>query len=102
MENIRSWIPELKPAGQWFVSAILGGAVVALMDQYFAVQLEQDKRLMDLRKSAYTDFFVGQSARRLVGAGVYETKVTESRFLIGVYGSRPTVEALAILQLSFP
>jgi len=94
MDRLSSWRPDLGSAVQWFLSAVVGGAVVALVHQYFAVQLEQDKLLLTLRKEAYVDFFEGQAARRRGDTTEYETKVVKARFVIGVYGSKPTVEAL--------
>lgn len=93
--KLPSWIPGMKPVAQWFLSAVIGGAVVALVNQHFAVQLEQNKTLIELRQQAYVNFFNGQAALRRGDDKVYREKVTDARFVIGVYGTGPTVEALA-------
>src|SRR5713101_4528407 len=94
MDRLSSWRPDLGSAVQWFLSAVVGGAVVALVHQYFAVQLEQDKLLLTLRKEAYVDFFEGQAARRRGDTTEYETKVVKARFVIGVYGIKPKIAAI--------
>lgn len=106
MEKPTFWETGLGRAAQWFLSAVVGGVVVAFLHQFFAVQLEQHKTLLQIRKDAYSDFFEGQTALKLLPAAdintddykkleaQYRSKVINSRFMIGVYGSKPTVEAM--------
>jgi hypothetical protein len=74
--------------------AALGAAFGAYLQQNYAVQLEKEKTLLTIRKEAYTDFFKGQVAKDKDTA-TYETLVQQGRFGIGVYSSKPIVEALA-------
>ena len=101
MDDKPSWRPSLKSAAQWFLSAIVGGAVVALVNQYFAVQLERDKKLLDIRNDGYVRFFEGQAARRVSPDGKYRFNTTVGRFIIGVYSNKDTVEtASAFIDLA--
>jgi hypothetical protein len=106
--KLPSWMPDLKSAGQWFISAVIGGAVVALMNQYFATQLEQDKTLLQLRRSAYQDFFKGQGilqrlrsepdlseAEKIALGKEQSVLIRNALFDIAVYSAKPTAAALA-------
>ena len=74
--------------------AALGAAFGAYWQQTYAVQLEKERTLLSIRKEAYENFFSGQVARNKDPAK-YESLVQNARFAIGVYSTKPTVEALA-------
>jgi hypothetical protein len=74
--------------------AALGAAFGAYWQQTYAVQLEKERTLLAIRKEAYNDFFSGQVARNTDPAK-YQSLVQNARFAIGVYSTKPTVEALA-------
>jgi|SRR5262245_1750951 len=75
--------------------AALGAAFGAYWQQTYAVQLEREKTLLSIRKEAYTDFFSGQFAYHNNDTAKYQSLVQNARFAIGVYSTKPTVEALA-------
>jgi hypothetical protein len=75
--------------------AALGAAFGAYWQQTYAVQLEKEKTLLTIRKEAYNSFFTGQVANQRNDTATYESLVQHARFVIGVYSSKPTVEALA-------
>jgi hypothetical protein len=107
MEKLPSWMPglmsALRSALPSFVSAVIGGIVVALAHQYFAVQLEQEKALFEVRKTAYSKFIEGQRALqdlRAKGSDPvleerYHLDVRSALFFIAVYSSKSTVDAVA-------
>jgi hypothetical protein len=74
--------------------AALGAAFGAYWQQTYAVQLEKERTLLSIRKEAYDNFFLGQVVRNKDPAK-YESLVQNARFAIGVYSTKPTVEALA-------
>lgn len=74
--------------------AALGAAFGAYWQQTYAVQLEKERTLLTIRKEAYDNFFTGQVAQGNDTAK-YQSLVQHARFVIGVYSSKPTVEALA-------
>lgn len=86
------------------VSGVIGGIFGGAVQQYFAVQLEQQRTLLDVRKTAYTRFFQGQAKLKewyTRGQPENDSEKRESdemiklaRFEIAVYGSKPTVDAL--------
>jgi hypothetical protein len=58
-------------------------------------QLEKERTLLSIRKEAYNDFFSGQVAYHNNETAKYQLLVQNARFAIGVYSTKPTVEALA-------
>jgi hypothetical protein len=84
------------------VSGVIGGIFGGAVQQYFTLQLEQQRTLLDVRKGAYTKFFEGQAKLRESGdrpdKEAERLKSNEmiklARFEIAVYGSKPTVDAL--------
>jgi hypothetical protein len=75
--------------------AALGAAFGAYWQQTYAVQLEKEKTLLSIRKEAYDNFFLGQVAYHNNDEAKYHSLVQNARFPIGVYSTKPTVEALA-------
>jgi hypothetical protein len=75
--------------------AALGAAFGAYWQQTYAVQLEKERTLLSIRKEAYNDFFSGQVAFHNNETAKYQLLVQNARFAIGVYSTKPTVEALA-------
>lgn len=90
-----------------FLFGLIGVLVGASWQQHYAIQLEQQKDLLELRRKAYSNFFDGQTDLKLLNSGnlpadevnklqkEYSTRVMNARFHIAVYGSRSTVEALS-------
>jgi hypothetical protein len=84
------------------VSGVIGGIFGGAVQQYFAVELEQQRTLLDLRKAAYTKFFEGQAKLRESREQPENKALRQqsdemiklARFEIAVYGSKPTVDAL--------
>jgi hypothetical protein len=74
--------------------AALGAAFGAYWQQTYAMQLEKERTLLSIRKEAYENFFSGQVARAS-DSEKYRSLVQNARFAIGVYSTKPTVEALA-------
>jgi hypothetical protein len=75
--------------------AALGAAFGAYWQQTYAIQLEKERTLLTIRKEAYNTFFAGQVAYHKNDTATYQSLVQHARFVIGVYSSKPTVEALA-------
>ncbi len=107
MPNLPSWMSTAISALPSLISAFIGGAIVAVSNQFFAVQLEQEKTLLELRRSAYANFFRGQTLFQRVEQGglpkeesdrlwaEYNSLVREARFDIAVYSSKPIVDAMS-------
>lgn len=86
-----------------------GGLIGAYFQQYFDTRLQEEKTLLELRKDAYTAFFKGQAAlQQLVNAGArlseadaesmraeYTRSVTNARFSVAIFSSKPVVDAMA-------
>jgi hypothetical protein len=104
---IPTLIPTLISASFTFLFGVIGVLIGGYWQQHYALQLEQEKNILELRRKAYAEFFEGQTA--LINSGApdisaedraclldkYTTLVKNARFHIAVYGARPTVEALA-------
>lgn len=107
--RISSMIPTFISAFFTFVFGVIGVVIGAGLQQPYAIQLEEQKNLLGLRKDAYTDFFKGQADLQLYDGNKakygkdyadqlnkeYEALVSKARFHIAVYGSKLTVETLA-------
>jgi hypothetical protein len=108
-----SWIPSLVPtlisAFLTFLFGVTGVLIGGSWQQRYAIQLEQQKDLLELRRKAYSDFFEGQTTLARLNTDLtglysdetarlhekYATLVWNARFHIAVYSSRSTVEALS-------
>ena len=109
MKRLLDQVPSLKQALVTLFLAFVGGVTGGLTQQYFAVQLEEEKKLLELRKDAYSDFFKGQAilqrlremplsdGNRATLEQQYSNLVKNARFLIAIYSSKQVVESLADL-----
>jgi hypothetical protein len=110
-ESTSSLIPSLMPtmisAFVTFLFGVIGVVIGASWQQHYAIQLEEQKNLLELRRKAYSDFFEGQTTLARLNTSQlspdeaarmrekYANLVWNARFHIAVYASRPTVEALS-------
>jgi hypothetical protein len=106
--RISSLIPTFISALFTFLFGVIGVIIGASWQQPYAIQLEEQKNLLALRKNAYEKFFEGQTDLKLLNLyeayylkedadrlkKEYSRNVKNAKFHIGVYSSKATVEAI--------